>query len=106
MSNWKIPKWLENEVKKRDTHCIYCGVKMIDIVPTHGPKKSAASWEYIINDETNITRENVARCCIECNTSKGTKKLSEWINSKYCKQKKITAESVAHIVKVALKKGV
>ena len=28
-----------------------------------------------------IIRDNIARCCSSCNSSKGTKKLSDWINS-------------------------
>lgn len=103
MNNWNIPKWLENEVIERDKYCVYCRVKMLEIIPKYGPKNSAASWEHIINNETIITRENIARCCVACNASKGTKKLSEWINSKYCKEKGITKESVADIIKAALK---
>ncbi len=103
MKNWNIPKWLANEVIERDKHCVYCGVKMLDMIPKYGSKNSAASWEYIINDETMITRKNIARCCVACNANKGTKKLSEWINSKYCEEKGITKDSVADIIKAALK---
>jgi hypothetical protein len=46
---------------------------------------------------------NIARCCAPCNSSKGTKKLSLWIESNYCKQSGISRETVADIVKEALK---
>ncbi len=105
MNKWNIPDWLEKEVLERDKYCVYCGVEMRQKVPKHGSRKVAASWEHIINDETIITRENIARCCMGCNASKGTKKLSDWINSKYCKAKGITAESVAGVIKEALKNG-
>ena len=65
MNNWKIPIDLENEIKKRDTICVYCGVEF-----SKSSKKTIASWEHIKNDETIITRENIALCCFSCNASK------------------------------------
>ena len=97
MNNWNIPSWLEKEVRERDSHCIYCGVKFDKKV-----KKDSATWEHIVNDETIISRENIALCCCSCNASKGAKLLSDWINSDYCKRKNITIENVASIVKEAL----
>ena len=64
MNRWNISEWLENEVKERDKKCVYCGILMIEKMPTEGPKKSVATWEHIINDETIITRENIARCWV------------------------------------------
>ncbi|MEI6758747.1 MAG: hypothetical protein WCK85_12925, partial [Chlorobium sp.] len=53
------------------------------------------SWEHIINDARIITRENIARCCLGCNASKGAKTLAEWLDSKYCNGHGITRDSVA-----------
>ena len=86
MNNWNIPEWLEKEVLDRDKVCVYCGVKFGS---SKESRKTQASWEHIINDDSIITRENIARCCVACNSSKGTKKLSDWINSNYCKKKGI-----------------
>ncbi|MBE0478721.1 HNH endonuclease [Candidatus Aerophobetes bacterium] len=97
MNNWNIPSWLEAEVRKRDTHCIYCGVKF-----DRNIKKHSATWEHIVNDAKIINRENIALCCCSCNASKGAKELSDWITSAYCKRKNITIENVAPIVKQAL----
>ena len=102
MNNWGIPAWLEKEVKERDKTCVYCDIKMVDKMPTHGPRKTVATWEHIINDETIISRENIARCCVACNSSKGAKKLSDWIQSSYCKKHKINKDTVAEVVKEAL----
>jgi hypothetical protein len=30
MNRWKIPDWLETEVRARHKTCIYCGVRMLD----------------------------------------------------------------------------
>jgi len=97
MNSWKIPEWLEIEVRDRDTYCIYCGIKF-----NKDTKKDSATWEHIVNDAKIITRENIALCCCACNASKGAKELSIWLSSKYCLDKNIIIENVAPIVKQAL----
>ena len=103
MNRWGIPAWLEDEVKKRDKTCVYCGIQMIEQMPPRGSRKAVATWEHIINDASIITRENIARCCAACNSSKGTKKLSDWIQSNYCKKRGINKNTVAEVVKNALR---
>jgi len=102
MNRWGIPKWLEEEVKARDKTCVYCGVQLLESVPRGYPRKDVATWEHIINDARIITRENIARCCASCNSSKGTKMLSVWLRSDYCKQNRIDENTVAPVVKKAL----
>ncbi|MEW5904798.1 MAG: HNH endonuclease [Pseudomonadota bacterium] len=101
-NNWNIPAWLEDEVRARDEVCVYCGMPFTS---SKVSKKSAASWEHIINDEKIITRENIALCCCGCNASKVQKQLSVWLQSKYCKDRGITKESVAPIIKLAIARG-
>ena len=103
MNRWGIPDRLEKEVKGRDKACVYCGIQMIEQMPPHGPRKGVATREHIINDASIVTRENVARCCVACNSSKGTKKLSDWIQSSYCKKRGINKDTVAEVVKNALR---
>jgi len=103
MNHWGIPDWLEKEVKERDTTCIYCGTQMIEQMPPRGPRKTVATWEHIINDASIITRENIARCCVACNSSKGTKRLTDWLQSGYCKKRSINKDTVAEVVKEALR---
>lgn len=98
MNQWNIPDWLEKEVIARDVCCIYCGIQF----DSCGTRKSKASWEHIINDSRLVTKENIALCCVSCNASKGTKLLIDWITSPYCRNKNITRDSVADIVKHAL----
>lgn len=99
MNNWNIPDWLEREVKDRDRHCIYCRV---EFESSKEARKLLATWEHIVNDARIVNRENIARCCFSCNSSKGTKKLSDWLESSYCKKRGITRDTVAKIVKRAL----
>lgn len=103
MNNWNIPDWLEKEVRERDKTCVYCGIQMIEKMPPHGLRKTVATWEHIINDASIVSRENIARCCASCNSSKGTKKLSDWIQSSYCKKHGINKDTVAEVVKEVLR---
>jgi len=99
-NSWNIPALLASEIRDRDTICVYCRVKF----GSDGTRKTAASWEHIVNDALIITRENIALCCISCNASKGTKELSVWLRSDYCKTRGITEKTVADVVRRALSK--
>lgn len=99
MNRWNIPAWLEREVVERDSCCVYCGVELVAGGIDRGRRPS---WEHIINDARLVSRENIARCCISCNASKGTKTLAQWLQSQYCLRRGITSDSVAPIVKAAI----
>ncbi|MDD5156572.1 HNH endonuclease [Sulfurimonas sp.] len=101
-NNWNIPLWLEQEVRERDKKCVYCGV---EFTLSKISKKTAASWEHIINNVKIITRENIALCCCGCNASKGRKQLSIWLQTKYCQERNITPNTVAPIIKQAIQNG-
>ncbi|MCG5511892.1 HNH endonuclease [Ectothiorhodospira shaposhnikovii] len=101
-NNWNIPDWLEKVVRERDTVCVYCGSEFTSVKVS---RKSAASWEHIINDASIVTSENIALCCCGCNASKGQKPLSAWLKSKYCLDRGITPQTVAPIIKRAIKRG-
>ena len=99
MNQWNIPEWMEKEIIERDNVCVYCGV------PFTTPKqcrKASPSWEHIVNDARIVTIENICRCCVSCNASKGSKNLGDWLESTYCKQLGITKNTVAEVVKLAL----
>ncbi len=99
-NQWNIPEWMEKDIIERDKVCVYCGIPFT----THEQcRKTSPSWEHIVNDAQIVTLENITRCCVSCNASKGTKDLSDWLNSSYCKKKEISTETVADIVKQALK---
>jgi uncharacterized protein (TIGR04141 family) len=55
-----------------------------------------------VNDASIVTPDNIARCCVVCNSSKGTKKLSDWIQSSYCKKRGVNKDTVAEVVKKEL----
>lgn len=103
MNKWGIPPWLELEVRQRDRACVYCGVQMLEVPTADGSRRSVATWEHIINDARIVSRENIVRCCASCNASKGTKKLSLWMMTPYCKRRGIGIDTVADIIKRALR---
>src|SRR5262245_58289318 len=104
MNRWRIPASLEREVRLRDATCVYCRVPMDERPPLSGARKTVATWEHIVNDATIVTLANIARCCAGCNASKGTKTLSVWLESTYCKARGISTETVADVVKAALRR--
>jgi len=75
---------------------------MPNVAPSRGPRNALATWEHIINDASIVTLENIARCCMACNSSKGTKELAAWIHSDYCRRRGITKTTVATVVRIAL----
>ena len=103
MNRWGIPEWLEREVRQRDRACVYCRVPMVESPTADGSRKSVATWEHIINDARIVTPQNIARCCASCNSSKGTNALAVWIESSYCKRRGIRPDTVAEVVKQALR---
>ena len=98
-NRWGIPKEVENYVKDRDLVCVYCGIEFRD---DDKPRTSKPSWEHIVNDIRINGTNNIALCCMSCNTSKGSKLLEDWLNSEYCQNKGITPNSVAEVVKNAI----
>jgi hypothetical protein len=99
MNRWNIPSWLEQEVIARDQRCVYCGVFFSGAAAKRGDRPS---WEHIVNDARIVTRENIARCCMSCNASKGTKDLAAWLSSHYCLSRGIAIDSVAPVIRDAL----
>ena len=44
MNSWCIPDWLEREVKERDKFCVYCGIQLIEQMPSRGARRGVATW--------------------------------------------------------------
>src|SRR5450432_4132076 len=87
----------ELEIRARDKTCVYCGV-----LPKQAPYamcSSGATLEHFNNNGPFDKKYNVAICCRGCNSSKGTMRLSVWFRKSYCRDKKISAETVSKPVK-------
>lgn len=99
MNRWNIPNSLEKAVFERDKACVYCGIIFSDTAPFARERRS---WEHIANNANIITPQNIALCCMGCNSSKGAKSLEAWLDSRYCKRKNINKDTVAQVVREAL----
>jgi len=95
-NRWGIPEEVEKIVRKRDTSCVYCGVRFSE---ENISRKDKPSWEHIVNDIRINVVDNITLCCMSCNASKGAKLIEDWLESEYCKRKGITVTTVAEIVK-------
>lgn len=97
-NKWGIPKEVEDQVIKRDTSCVYCGIafKEVDL-----SRRTKPSWEHIVNDIRIKGTDNIALCCISCNSSKGSKHLEDWLKSNYCEHNRISLSSVPEVVRKA-----
>jgi hypothetical protein len=93
-ARWKIPPALASVVIARDRYCVYCG-RIFETAPS--PRATWASWEHIVNDMSLIGEANIALCCIGCNSSKGTKSLRNWLDSKCCAERGVTMQTLAPI---------
>jgi hypothetical protein len=93
-ARWKIPRDIALQVLLRDERCIYCS-RAFELAPA--PRAHCPSWEHIINDVSIVNPANIALCCVGCNSSKGTKPLQKWLESSYCRERGITARSLAAV---------
>ena len=98
-NKWGIPIEVENFVLSRDKSCVYCGVIF---TKNDNSRKTKQSWEHIVNDIRINGADNIALCCMSCNASKGAKLLEIWLESKNCKDKGITKDTVALVVRRAI----
>jgi hypothetical protein len=96
-NNYGISEQDEREIRGRDRTCVYCGVLMKQ--RPHARGASGATIEHFNNDGPFEKKYNVAICCRRCNSSKGTKGLSAWFKTAYCREKKINEETVSKPVK-------
>ncbi len=75
-NKWGIPTEVEEHVIERDSSCVYCG---IEFKATDSSRKNKPSWEHIVNDIRINGTDNIALCCVSCNSSKGSKLLEDWL---------------------------
>lgn len=94
-----IPKNDEEEIRARDTVCVYCRKVMGGKIGTVDAYKDRATIEHLHNDGPFNEKANAAICCGSCNSSRGAKDLSIWFKTAYCVERKINEETVAEPVK-------
>ena len=102
MNQYGLPKKKLDEIRKRDTKCVYCHKKMFD--PSDGD--FCGDWATIEHLNHLPPWDNpttVAICCGSCNSSRGKKKLPDWFESEYCEERNINVQTVAEPAKEYLR---
>jgi hypothetical protein len=104
---WGVPEDVLRKIVARDKTCVYCNRKMklhLSTIGTPGDKKTIEHFANDINFDDEVGIEDVGICCGRCNSSKGSKKLCDWLKSDYCIESKINIKTVASPVKAFIKK--
>jgi 5-methylcytosine-specific restriction endonuclease McrA len=103
-NDWGISEEDEAKLRRKYKRCVYCPVKMKPHPHSPGTPNDKATFEHIDNNEKNLKPWNICMCCGRCNKSKGSKKLSAWLQSGYFEKYKINKGKVAQIIKDYLKR--
>lgn len=110
MSNkYGIPEEDLDRIRKRDINCVYCHKQMISPGAV-GRRGDWATIEHLNHRQDWNSVESyivagkpvpeiVAICCGTCNSSRGSKKLSDWFKTSYCVQRKIDILTVTEPVR-------
>ena len=98
-----LPEKELERIRARDKKCVYCHKKMAD------PKSDAWRGDWATIEHLNHlppwnNPDTVAICCSSCNSSRGNKTIISWFESRFCKEKNISLESVAKPVRDYVKK--
>ncbi|MCU4462941.1 HNH endonuclease [Acinetobacter pittii] len=87
---------MEKLVLERDKDWVHCGCEF-------GTKKSKKVMGTIIHDIKITMLDNIALCCVGFNVSKGNKELSNWLYYENAHKRGITSDTIAEVIRVALK---
>ena len=93
----------KEKVRLRDTHCVYCGKKMIY---PYNPKnrQDSATVEHLNHLPPWNNPDTIAYCCGSCNSSRGRQRIIDWFNSKYCVERNINIDTVSAPVREYIKR--
>jgi 5-methylcytosine-specific restriction endonuclease McrA len=110
-NKFRIPADVERALRARDTACAYCWKKMKRYLGILGSAKDKATIEHLNRKgpfywNHGLKVEDLVICCQSCNSSRGTKRLSDWFKSDYCVERHINSTTVAAPVKAYLKRRV
>jgi hypothetical protein len=99
----------EEEIRARDTTCVYCHKLMNTYAESKGVRRDWATIEHLnfngpfyVRD--GLRKEDVVICCHSCNSSRGKKALQDWFQTKYCIDRNIGKDTVADPVRQYLRR--
>lgn len=97
-NNYGLSKIELKKVFERDKVCVYCKKTML----SHDVDNMRSDW-YSIEHLNYLPPWNnpatVVICCWSCNSSRGNKKIRDWLATTYCLERKIDVETVSEVVR-------
>ena len=102
-NKYGIPEDALKNIRARDSKCVYCQKDMIESIQGSW-RGDWATIEHLNNIGPLNDPNTVAICCGSCNSSRRNKKLLDWFKTQYCKEKDISAMTVAEPVRNYIKK--
>ena len=103
-NKYGIPQDVECRLRQTFKDCAYCRQPMKEHARVQGCPGDKATIEHLNRHgpfywSEDLREEDLVLACGRCNSSRGTKRLVDWLKSRYCVQKGITASAVADEVK-------
>lgn len=107
MSNsFKIPADVEDRLRRRDPLCAYCRRKMKPYPGVRGCPGDKATIEHLHRHPPfywpDVTEEGLVIACGSCNSSRGRKRLKDWFDSPYCRERSVGPDTVSPVVQAYL----
>jgi len=76
--------------KREQKKCAYCGLK----------KKLTIEHITPVSKKGEHSEENITMVCKSCNSSKGNKRIIDWLRTTYCRTNNITLDRINEVVKI------
>ena len=95
-----IPVEIEKALRKKDKTCAYCRKEIFLYENVKGSPKDKATIEHLNFDgpfywSCGLKESDLVICCQSCNSSRGVKKLEDWFEGSYCKDRDINTKTVS-----------
>ena len=99
-NRFQIPQDVETRLRRAFKVCAYCRRRMKAHVGVIGNPPDKATIEHLnrhgpFHWRDGLLEDHLVICCGRCNSSRGTKRLSDWFAATYCLGRGINTRTVA-----------
>jgi hypothetical protein len=110
-NRFQIPQEVEIRLRQEFKVCAYCARRMKAQASISGDRRAMPTIEHLNRKgpfywSEGLQEKHLVICCAQCNSSRGTKRLTDWFASPYCLAKHINAKGVAPRVRQYLRTAV
>lgn len=118
-NKFQIPQEVLDRVGEPDNRCVYCIQPLEEYKHHAGSKNRMATiehlreegpfyWRDVVVDgvlkQGGVKEEDLAICCVSCNSSRGAKPLIDWFAGEYCRERNIDRATVRGRVREYLRR--